>query len=174
MPQMSLPFHYDQERSAGGITALSGLASYMDLAWTAGLVESVDRRLGVSESVQGWTNVQMVMSLLLLNLAGGESVEDLRVLEADEGLGRLLRRSETHGVRRVDRQLQSRRWRKGRDRNVPSPSAVFRYLSRFHDESEEDRRQRHTAFIPRSNEALEGPWGGQRRPGGLYQQPDRR
>ena len=39
---------------------------------------------------------------------------------------------------------------------MPSPSAVFRYLARFHDEREENRRQAHTAFIPAANEALAG------------------
>ena len=43
-----------------------------------------------------------------------------------------------------------------RRRSVPSPSAVFRYLSGFHDDEEEDRRQAHTAFIPSANEALAG------------------
>ena len=57
----------------------------------------------------------MVTSLILLNLAGGESVEDLRVLEKDEGLGRVLSRAETQGMRQRERR-----------RSVPSPSAVFR------------------------------------------------
>ncbi len=41
---------------------------------------------------RGWTDEQMVMSLVLLNLAGGDCVDDLRVLEGDESLCRVLRR----------------------------------------------------------------------------------
>ena len=43
-----------------------------------------------------------------------------------------------------------------RQRSVPSPSAVFRYLGEFHDSSEEDRRRPHKAFIPAPNDALRG------------------
>ena len=42
----------------------------------------------------------MVTSLVVLNLAGGECVEDLRLLEKDEGLGRVLRLAETQGLGR--------------------------------------------------------------------------
>ena len=51
----------------------------------ARLGESVRRHVGVREGAQGWTDSQMVMSLVMLKLAGGESVDDLRVLEKDEG-----------------------------------------------------------------------------------------
>ena len=37
--------------------------------------------MGLREGGQGWTDSQIVNSLILLNLAGGESVVDLDVLE---------------------------------------------------------------------------------------------
>jgi hypothetical protein len=98
----------------------------------------------------------MITALVLLNLAGGESVDDLRVLEKDEGFCRVLRKVETHGMSRRERRRWERRWRKERTRSVPSPSAVFRYLGGFHQEEEERRRVAHTAFIPAANEALLG------------------
>ena len=98
----------------------------------------------------------MVTSLILLNLAGEESVEDLRVLEKDEGLGRVLSRAETQGMRQRERRALPRRWRKERRRSVPSSSAVFRYLSKFHDEEEETKREPHRAFIPSATDALGG------------------
>ena len=70
------------------MTAMAGLAAYLDLIEADDLRESVDRHVGVSRETQGWTDSQMVISLILLNLAGGESVDDLRVLEKDAGLGR--------------------------------------------------------------------------------------
>ena len=39
---------------------------------------------------------------------------------------------------------------------MPSSSAVFRYLSKFHDEEEETKREPHRAFIPSATEALDG------------------
>jgi|TARA_B100001971_G_C18220898_1_gene557124 hypothetical protein len=156
MKQGILPFQYEQEKISTGMTALAGLPPYLDLAQVAGLSGSIERHVRLREEGQGWTDSQMVMSLLLLNLAGGESVDDLRVLEKDEGLCRVLRRVETHGMRRRERRATEKRWRKERRRSVPSPSAVFRYLCGFHDDEEEANRQAHTAFIPAANEALAG------------------
>ena len=156
MGQGALPFQYVQEKGSAGVTGFSGLAAYLDLAQVAGLNESVGRHLGANQGRQGWTEAQMVTSLVLLNLAGGECVEDLRLLEKDAGLGRVLRLAETHGMRRKERQELLGRWRKERRRSVPSASAVFRYLNRFHDEAEEGKRPAHTAFIPAPTAGLLG------------------
>ena len=156
MPQGTVPFHYVEEKSSTGVTGLSGLAAYLDMAAVACMSQSVGRHVRVRESGQGWTDAQMISSLVMLNLAGGESVDDLRILESDEGLGRVLEMSETHRMRRRERRAQVKRRPAAGRRSVPSPSAVFRYLGEFHDDSEEDRRRAHTAFIPRSNEALNG------------------
>ena len=131
---------------------MSGLPAYLDLASVARLEASVRRHVGVREGAQGWTDAQIVVALTMLNLAGGESVDDLRLLEKDEGLGRALLTAETHGMRRAQRN----RWRKERSRTVPSPTAAFRYLNRFHDEAEEAGRRSRKAFIPAANDALIG------------------
>jgi hypothetical protein len=49
-----------------------------------------------------------------------------------------------------------KRWRKEKRRRVPSSSAVFRYLSEFHDREQEGLREPGRAFIPLPNEALRG------------------
>ena len=41
-------------------------------------------------------------------------------------------------------------------RNVPSPTSLRRYLERFHDAAEEERREPHRAFIPAPGAALRG------------------
>ena len=156
MAQGALPFQYAGEKSATGMTALAGLAAYLDLWQVAGLNQSIRRHLGVNQGRQGWTDAQMVTSLALLNLTGGECVEDLGLLEKDEGLGRVLRLAETQGMRPRERQAMLGRWGKERRRSVPSASAVFRYLNRFHDEEEEGRRRAHTAFIPAPTTGLLG------------------
>ena len=74
----------------------AGLAAYLDLAAVARIGDSVRRHVGVREGAQGWTDAQMITALVMLNLAGGESVDDLRVLEKDEGLGRALLAAESH------------------------------------------------------------------------------
>jgi hypothetical protein len=156
MAQGVLPFKYEEETSSAGMTALGGLPLYLDLAHVAGLCKSIEEHLGVRVGEQGWTDSEVVMSLVLLNLAGGESVDDLGIVEADEGFCRVLRRVQMHGLKRKERRELERRWRKERKRSVPSPSAVFRYLWSFHDAAQEGLRQPGKAFIPEANEHLGG------------------
>lgn len=156
MPQGVLPFQYQEETSSAEMTALAGLPIYLDLAYVAGLSQSIQRHLKLRERKQGWSDGQIITSLVLLNLAGGDSVEDLGILEKDAGFGQVLRRVEHHGLGRKERRSLQRRWRKERHRTVPSPSAVFRYLWGFHDGEEEQQRQPHQAFIPAPNAALRG------------------
>lgn len=156
MSQGVLGFQYESEDKESGMTGLGGLLLYLDLAEAAALSRSIERHLRVRAGVQGWTDCQVVMSLILLNLAGGDCVEDLRVLEGDEGFGRVLRRVEGHGLSRRQRRQQGRRWRRQRRRSVPSPSAVFRYLAAFHDPGQEELRVAGQAFIPQPNAALLG------------------
>lgn len=155
MTQGVLPFQYEVSAAACGMTALAGLPAYLDLAAVSGLTGAIRRHLKVAaERQQGWTDEQVVMSLVLLNLAGGDCVDDLRVLEGDEGFARVLRRVELHGRPRKERRAMERRWRKERRRAVPSPSAVFRYLEKFHAPEEEAKREKGKAFIPTPTEAL--------------------
>ena len=93
---------------------------------------------------------------MLLNLAGGDCVDDIKILEKDEGFCKILGRVETKGLRRQQRRAMERRWRKERHRSVPSPSALFRYLEAFHDPEEEKKREQGKAFIPAPNEHLQG------------------
>ena len=61
-------------------------------AAVSGLTMSICRHLQVcAENKQGWTDSQIVMPLVLLNVAGGDSVDDLRILEKDDGFIRVLR-----------------------------------------------------------------------------------
>lgn len=156
MTQGVLPFKYEAEKKTTGMTALAGLPAYLDLAEVIGLSKSIQKHLKVREGGQGWTDSQLVLSLVLLNLAGGDCVEDIKVVEADDGFCEVLKKAEMHGLRRKVRRVLLRRWRKERIRAVPSPSAIFRYLANFHDKEQENYRQPGKAFIPVSNEHLRG------------------
>jgi hypothetical protein len=107
MAQGILPFRYEGEPTASGMTALAGLPPSLELAVVSGLTDSIRRRLKVcADQKQGWTDSQIVMPLVLLNVAGGNFVDDLRILEGDEGFVKLLRRVEHNmgcGVRSAER-----------------------------------------------------------------------
>jgi hypothetical protein len=156
MSQKTLPFKYEEDKGESGITSLGGMALYIGLAQIMGLTKSVRSHIRVRQDTQGWADSQVIMSLIMLNLAGGDCVEDLNILEADEGFCRILRRVELHDLNRRERREQERRWRKEKRRTVPSPTAAFRYLQAFHDEEEEKKRVLGRAFIPAPNEYLRG------------------
>jgi hypothetical protein len=156
MTQGLLPFQYEEDKSQGGMTSLSGLPLYLDLAHLMGLRESIDRHVDVRKDSQGYSDAQVVTSLILLNLAGGDCVDDLKIVENDEGFSRVLRSSEYYGMKRKERRLMERRFRKKRSRSVPSCSSVFRYLSHFHDEEQEDMKAPGKAFIGEPNAYLRG------------------
>lgn len=134
---------------------------FFELACALGMVASVERHVRSRVFGQGWTDGEAVMSLVLLNLAGGEHVEDVNRVEADDGLCHVMLHLRCHGMTRKQRRELQRRWRKGRERAFPSTSAIHRYLRRFHDEGQERRREEALAkgiraFIPESNEYLQG------------------
>ena len=158
MEQGVLPFEYKEETKDTGITGLAGLPLYLDLARVVCLSKSIQKHLKIKEGGQGWTDVQMVISLILLNLAGGECVDDLKILEADEGFCEILCKIEVDGLTRKIRRALARRWRKEQQRTVPSPSTVFRYLKGFHDAEQEELRKQSKvkAFIPAPSEHLKG------------------
>ena len=156
MAQGILPFQYEVEKQPGGMTSLSGLPLYLEPAELMGVRGLVNEHVQVRTGDQGWTDDQMIMAMLLLNLAGGDCVDDLRVLEGDDGFCRLLREVEFYGRTRSERRVVKRRWRKERTRTFPSPTAVREYLERFHDPKQEEQREPHAAFVPQSSELLRG------------------
>jgi len=156
MTQTGLPFQYEVYEKETGQTSLAGLPLYLDLMNRMGLDRIISANIKAREKSQGWTDSEMIHSLILLNLAGGDCVSDLQVLEGDEGFRRLLNRVRLHGLKRKERRALEVRWRKERKRSTPSESAVFRYLSCFHDSEQENLRPESGAFIPAANEYLQG------------------
>jgi len=156
MAQGILPFKCEAEKKTTGMTALAGLPAYLDLARVMGLSKSIRKHLKIREGGQGWTDSQMVLSIVLLNLAGGDCVEDIKVLEGDDGFCEVLKKAELHGLKRKVRRELLRRFRKERTRVVASPSAIFRYLAMFHDRQQDKYREPGKAFIPEANDHLRG------------------
>jgi hypothetical protein len=148
MAQGVLPFKYENEEQKAEMTGFGGLPLYLDLAHVMGLSKSVEKNLGIRRNSQGWSDGEIVLSLILLNLSGGDCVEDLNRLERDDGFCRILERTQTHGMSRRERRALSGRWRKGKRRSVPSPSSIFRYLSAFTNPEQDESREIGKAFIP--------------------------
>ena len=150
-----LPYEIVEEPATSELTGHAGLLPYIDLACVLGLLKEADERVRVCGD-QGWMDRHHVLALVLLNLAGGECVEDIRLLESDAGLCRVFRCAEEYGLSRASRRDLDRRFRKGRDRTFPSETRLYEYLNEFHNSSEEDKRIEGKAFIPAKNEHLRG------------------
>jgi hypothetical protein len=81
MPQGVLPFPYEVEKSPGGMTALAGLSTYLEFAYVMGLGQAIENRFKIRSGDQGWSDAEAVMALILLNLADGQGLSDLDILE---------------------------------------------------------------------------------------------
>jgi len=105
---------------------------------------------------QGWTDGQMILSVLLLNLLGYERVADVELLEQEVGLRRVYRQYEPKLLGLSPAQL-ARRFRQagGRRRCFPSESSLHDWLARFEDEEAAQARVTGTAVVPRPAAALQ-------------------
>lgn len=156
MAQGLLPFQYEIETESSGMTARAGLATYVEFFHAIGLGRLIGNYLNVHGNTQGWTDEQLVSAFLWLNICGGECVDDIRILESDDGLCRFLMEMEGHGRISSERRALKRRWRKERTRTLPCATSLLDYLRLFHDKDQEEQREPHKAFIPAPTEALKG------------------
>lgn len=156
MTQGPLSYKIEEERSSSGTTALTGLPVYLDLAKVLGLARAVREHVEARQNSQGWMDAQVVMSLVLLQLAGGDCVDDLRILEGDGGFSRILQQVEADlmDLPRAERRRMELRWRRQKKRSVPSPSSVFRFLDAF--EVDESERGPGKSWIPSPSAPLHG------------------
>jgi Transposase DDE domain group 1 len=155
LSQGLLDFQYEAERSNHGQTALAGLPLYLELIQQSGVAGAIRRFVGVSGR-QGWLDLQMVVAVLFLNLAGGDCVEDLERLEADHGFAAILKSVERKLLTRRERRSLTTRWRR-RERAVPSPSSMSQWLERFHDPAA-PKAVAGSALIPAVTAAIRGLW----------------
>ncbi len=150
-----LPFKYEEEKKDFGSTGLSGVLVFLDLLSKMGFCELVNRQVLAKKGKQGWSDYRVILSLMLLNICGGDCVSDIDKLESDSGLRRFFKNLELRnvfGCRR--REKLKRQWRNGTRNCFPTSSSIFRYLLLFHNFEAEHERQKGKAFIPSSNEHL--------------------
>jgi hypothetical protein len=79
MPQFALPFKYEEETKTSGLTGLAGLPPYIELLHALKMQQAMRKSLDTREDEDRvWKPSQIALTLVLLNLAGGEHVEDFR------------------------------------------------------------------------------------------------
>lgn len=136
-PQGILPYVVEVTEQFGQTTARAGLPLVIETMRALGADRSIDAHLRVRQRGGGYTEVEKVEALVLLLAAGGDCIDDIRTLAADEGLCRLL------------------------SRQLPSADTLRHFLYEFHDESLIERAKQlrpsgTVAFIPAESELLAG------------------
>jgi hypothetical protein len=158
MPQKTLPFKYIESKKTKSMTNFSGLLSYVEVLHLMNFFKSVKNNVQVHRGNQGWLDSQIILSVILLNLSGGDCPEDINRLEEDKGLCKSVKYLEKRLIDKQTYKNLNRRFRnsKGRKRCFASPNAIRTYMEAFHNEKAEECRVYGTAYIPESNHHLEG------------------
>lgn len=157
MTQSVLPFKYESDKSKTQITSLGGLPLYLELIHVINLRKMIQKHIGVRKNkFDGYSDTHIITTLILLNLAGGESVEDLKILASDKGFCKLLKKAIIYGLKGKTKKQYLKFLKSNGDRIIPSPSTIFRYLAKFHNIESEKNRVKGKAFIPEKNKYLKG------------------
>jgi hypothetical protein len=115
------------------VTARAGLPLVVEALRAVRLEDALTGAVQVARRERGFTAAQKVTALTLLIAAGGDRVEDIRILSEDRGLLRLL----------------------GQD--LPSPDALLDFLNAFDDPAlTAGRPPEKAAWVPPESAALQG------------------
>ena len=120
----------EMHKGTSNLTSFGGLCSVIKLFFKMGLDKAIDALIG-ARNERGAKDSEHVLSLVLLNLAGGTAVDNLNFLREKLAF-------EKFGIR------------------IPSPSAGREWLKSFHNPSEDSKRGMGQAFIPEENKYLSG------------------
>ena len=92
MSQGLLPYTVETVPDLEGLTSRAGLPLVLETMRALGLDQAIAQHVHVRERQSGYTEAEKLEALVLLLAAGGDCLDDIAVLQADGGLGRLLKR----------------------------------------------------------------------------------
>jgi hypothetical protein len=132
-----LPYTVEVVPDAAGLTSRAGLPLVLETMRALGLPRVIREHVHIRARQSGYTEGEKIEALVLLLAAGGDCLDDIAVLQADSGLGRL-----------VERQL-------------PSADTLRHFLYACHDDqviatAQAQRPIGQTAYIPAENAVLQG------------------
>ena len=87
-----LPYTVEVVERADTVTGRAGLPLVLETVRALGLDQAIADHVHVRERQSGYPETEKVEALVLLLAAGGDCLDDIRVLQADAGLTRLLGR----------------------------------------------------------------------------------
>ena len=152
--QTVLPFDYVEENQGNELTAWAGVGLFLELTMVVRLRDMLDKTMDRGD---GWPVSVIVMTIILINLVGGQSVDDVAWLQADKGLSKFFELTIMHGLRGKERErLQHRIDAAGTP--FPSPSSIFRYLNQMHDPAHNDLHEDGVGVIIPESQDVKQLW----------------
>ena len=147
------PIKLEMAREGTAATARGGLVLLFEVLAAKRILADLPR--GEGSPAQGWSDAQMILAALVLNVAGFDRVSDIDHLETDAGICAMVRRFEPK-LLGLSRRALAGRFRGGRERCFPSARSLRDWLDRFHVAGVYDvAREKGTAFIPAHSERHE-------------------
>ena len=86
--QTVLPFKLEEGNRDDEMTGLAGLPLVYEFMQRSGLRKQIRKHLKLKEC--GWSEVELIETVVMLVAAGGEHLEDVRMLSSDKALQQLL------------------------------------------------------------------------------------
>jgi len=137
MSQGVLAYEVQAAGEDGTLTARGGLPLVIEMLRALRVDQAIARHVRVRERQRGYTEGAVIEAFVLLLAGGGECLDDIEVLRADRGLGRLL------------------------GRELPTADTLRRFLYACHrpeliDQARTARGPEEVAYIPAESAALRG------------------
>jgi hypothetical protein len=137
MSQGLLSYTIETVPDGAGLTSRAGLPLVLETLRALRLDQAIAQHVHVRERQSGYTEAEKIEALVLLLAAGGDCLDDIAVLQADGGLGRLL------------------------GRRFPSADTLRHFLYAFHDDqriaaAQAARPAGQVAYIPAETATLQG------------------
>ena len=129
----ALRFQVQVVETPDAVTGHAGVALLIEAFRSLGLPRAVKRYVRLKRRERGYSEATCIETLVALFAAGGDCLDDVRVLSADRGLTQLWGRSA-----------------------IPSAETLRAFLNRFHNEESVAARVPHTAFVPAESLGLVG------------------
>ena len=113
-----------EEKKQDSLTRFAGTALFFEFLEKIKFPQNIAKHFPTCK--QGYPFGNILLSLILVQLLGGESISDIQILETDSGLKRLWRKLQKKGWSFLEAKL-----RRETNRTFPSPTTLFDFLKRF-------------------------------------------
>lgn len=147
--QTVFPFKLEEIEKDSNLTSTSGLALIYELFHKLKIPGLIQKHVKVKEA--GWSEWELIESVIGLVVSGGDHMDDMEMLLSDEAFQALVRKKVG---RRKDEKACEKEISKNEQKALPSAKAIERFLKRF--DSGEVKPEGIDAWVPKESKGLQG------------------